>query len=46
MAHRIRGFFKTALENLVSYRSTQLSRYAARPVDATRERNRHRIYYV
>ena len=46
MAQKIRGFFKTALENLVSYRSTQLSRYAVRPIDATCERNRHTIYYV
>ena len=46
MAQKIRGFFKTALENLASYRATQMSRYVVRSIDATRDRKKHTIYYV
>ncbi len=46
MAHKIRGFFKTALENLIAYRTAQMSRYVVRPVDGVRERTRHINYYV
>ncbi|MEK1887676.1 MAG: hypothetical protein AAAB35_08915 [Phyllobacterium sp.] len=46
MAQKIRGFFKTALENLVSYRTAHMSRYAVRAIDAPRERTRHTIYFV
>ncbi len=46
MAHRIRGFFKTALENLAAYRVAKMSRYAVRSIDATRDRTKHTIYYV
>ncbi|MBZ9657018.1 hypothetical protein [Phyllobacterium lublinensis] len=46
MADRIRGFFKTALDNLIAYRAVQMRRYAVRPIDGTRERTRHTNYYV
>ncbi|WP_155810883.1 hypothetical protein [Phyllobacterium sp. UNC302MFCol5.2] len=46
MAQKIRGFFKTALENLVSCRTAQMSRFAVRAIDAPRERYQHRIYSV
>lgn len=46
MAQKIRGFFKTAVENLVSCRTAQMGRYAVRAIDAPRERYRHRIYSV
>lgn len=46
MAHKIRGFFKTALDNLIAYRTAQMQRHIVRSVDGVRERTKHPIYYV
>ncbi len=46
MAYKIRGFFKTALENLIAYRTAQMQRYVVHSIDGTRERTRHSNYYV
>jgi hypothetical protein len=46
MAYKIRGFFKTALENIFAYRTAQMQRYVVRSIDGTRERTRHINYYV
>lgn len=46
MAQKVRGFFKTALENLIAYRTAQMERYVVRSVDGTRERTKHIVYYV
>ncbi|QND53629.1 hypothetical protein HB779_18350 [Phyllobacterium sp. 628] len=46
MAQKVRGFFKTALENLIAYRTAQMERYVVRSIDGTREKTKHIAYYV
>ncbi|MBA8900796.1 MULTISPECIES: hypothetical protein [unclassified Phyllobacterium] len=46
MAQKVRGFFKTALENLIAYRTSQIERYVVRTVDGKRERTKHIVYFV
>jgi hypothetical protein len=45
-AHKGRGFFRTALDNLIAYRTTQRERFIARSMDDVRERTRHSLYLV